>query len=418
MGDYIVENIQLSRLDILPENMEAVDPEIIEEIKADLRIHPLLHPITIVEKGGKLFIKAGRKRFYAYRDLKRETIPCLILSADLTDDEIKEITITENLRRYNLPWWEQVAKRKELHDLRVAQHGKGKQGAKVGWSLRDTAKELGVGFGTLSEDLRLAEAVMANPQLRKIEDKKTAKRLIFHEARRIEDEVEAAMEVRVEHNCVLCGDASQVLKLYPSNTFDVVFTDPPWLEYKDKDLVKDDRTLEVFKECFRVMKRDSFLYAIVSTPDFIFYQKEFLKIGFQVQQMPLIWAKQNVISHGLRGWEYGRDYEPILLAVKGSPTLAIRGQLTSIYSSAAVHPTKLIHPNEKPVDVPKHFLEHCTYDGSMVLDPFGGSGVTGEACIEMGRRYVIIERSKDFADNIEKRLDAVYKRINSAQAGK
>jgi 16S rRNA G966 N2-methylase RsmD len=326
----------------------------------------------------------------------------------LTDEQIQEITINENLRRYNLPWYEQAIKRLELHNLRQKQHGAGKQGKKTGWSLRDTAAELSVSLGAVSEDLRLAEAVIANPNLRKIEDKKTAKRLIFNEFKRIEAEANASIDVKADHNVVLCGDASEVLKFYPANTFDAVFTDPPWLEYKDAALTKDDQTIKVFKELYRVMKGESFLYAIVSTPDFILYQQELPKLGFRVHQMPLIWVKEGMISHGLRSWDYARDYEPILLAVKGNPALSNAGQLSAVYSSKVVHATQLIHPHEKPVDVPMHFLEHCTYEGSMVLDPFGGSGVTAEACIRLNRRYVVIEREKKFAEGIEKRLDNIH----------
>jgi site-specific DNA-methyltransferase (adenine-specific) len=401
--EYDLRDLPLSELEVAQEDFEPIHREVIEDLKADLQAKPLLHPLTVVEDG-KFYVKAGRKRFYAAKELNWITIPCFVLPPGLSQDDIEEITISENLRRYNLPWWEQVIDRKKLHEIRQKQHGVGRQGAKVGWSLRDTAKELSIGFGTLSEDLRLAEAVLSNPSLKKIQDKRTAKRLIFSEARRIEAEAEAGMKISVEHDCVLCGDATEILKFYPNGTFDGVFTDPPWLVYKDETLTRDDQTLPVFKELYRVMKMDSFLYVVVSTPDFIFYSKELPKFGFKIQQMPLIWVKEGMLSHGLRSWEYTRDYEPILLAVKGAPALSSAGQYSAVYTSKVVHNTQTIHPNEKPIDVPKHFLEHCSYPGSLILDPFGGSGSTAIACLELNRRYVTIERDKKFADNIEKRI--------------
>jgi DNA modification methylase len=39
-----------------------------------------------------------------------------------------------------------------------------------------------------------------------------------------------------------------------------------------------------------------------------------------------------------------------------------------------------------------------------VIDPFNGSGTTGAACIELGRRYLGIERSERFAALARKRL--------------
>lgn len=406
------QEIPIHQLDILAEDTVPVDLDELNKIKTSISMFFLFHPLTVIHVEDKYYVKAGRKRFYACRDLEYTTIPCVIIPADTPKEKVQEISLHENLKRYNLPWWAQCESERELHELRQTQHGRGKQGAKVGWSLRDTAEEIGIGFGTLSEDLRLAEAVMANPNLRKIEDKITAKRLIFQTAKRIEAEVEAGLAPTIEVDVVYQGDSAEILRHFPSNSFDICFTDPPWLEYKDASLTKDDQTLKVFEQVYRVMKLDSFLYMIVSTPDFFVYQQELPKFGFKVQQIPLIWHKQNVISHGLRSWEYTRDYEPILLAVKGTPVFTQSAQASSIYSSPAVHPTKLIHPNEKPVDVPMHFLHHCSYEGSMILDPFGGSGVTAEACIRLGeRRYVVIERNKKFYDGIERRLNDVKQEI-------
>lgn len=386
-----------------------LDLDVVNGIKDSIQAHQLLHPLTVVPKDGRYIVKAGRKRFLALKELGVAEVPCLVLDADLTDNQIKEITIDENLKRVNLEWWDKCIQEAELHKLRQSQHGIGRQKVKSGWSLRDTAKELGMGFGTLSQDIRLAEAVMANPSLKKITDKKTAMRLVFNEAKRIDAETVAGLGVDIDTNVIYNGEASEILKYIPANTFDCVFTDPPWLEYKDSRLTKDDKTILVFRELYRVMKYDSFLYAIVSTQDFFTYQTELAQIGFKVQQMPLIWHKKNVISHGLRSWEYHRDYEPILLAVKGSPVLVDSGLVSAVYSSPAVHPTKLIHPNEKPVDVPIHFLEQSTYEGSLVLDPFGGSGVTAEACLKLRRRYVLIEREPVFYKRIEQRLNSLDK---------
>lgn len=403
--DEPIRPIGMTLLDILPEDVEPVDHEQVTSIKDSIqRLGMLLHPLVVIEKEGKYYVKAGRKRLYALRELGAATVLCLVISVDVSADKVQEIGLHENLKRYNLPWWEQCQIELELHSLRQKQHGVGRRGVKEGWSLRDTAKEIGIGFGTLSEDLRLAEAVMSDPNLRKIEDKITAKKLIFQTAKRIEAETEAGIAPKIEFDVVYHGNSAEILKHFPDNTFDVCFTDPPWLDYKDPKLVKDDQTVLVFKELYRVMKADSFLYVIVSTPDFWIYQQQLPLFGWKVQQMPLIWHKKNVISHGLRAWEYTRDYEPILLAAKGSPVFTQRAQASAVYSSPAVHPSKLIHPNEKPVDVPIHFLEHSSYEGSMVIDPFGGSGVTAEACIRLDRKFVTIERDKKFCDGIEARL--------------
>lgn len=381
-------------------------------IRDSIKGEGLLHPITVERLPNAQYeLKAGLKRLLACEQIGMNMIMCLILSSDMDEQKKKEIHIHENLFRFNVPWYDQVILKKELLDLRQAQKGMPKQGKKVGFSLRDLAMELNGGetrgLGTLSEDIRLAEAVLSNPNLKKIKDKITAKRLIFQESKRVEAESEAGLAPSIDFNQVYLGESSELLKHFPDNTFDGCVTDPPWLDFRIENLRKDDKTLLVFKELYRVLKQGSFLYAFVSTPDFIIYQQELPKFGFNVAQMPLVWVKVNHMSHGLRGWEYSRDYEPILYAVKGSPVLTTSGQLSSIFTYPLVHPTKAIHPNEKPVALIEHLLSHCSYDGSFMIEPFGGSGVLAEACLRQNRRYVLLEREKEYYDNINKRLDKV-----------
>jgi DNA modification methylase len=42
-----------------------------------------------------------------------------------------------------------------------------------------------------------------------------------------------------------------------------------------------------------------------------------------------------------------------------------------------------------------------------VIDPFNGSGTTGAACIELGRRYAGIEVSGRFAGMARSRLEGI-----------
>jgi DNA modification methylase len=65
------------------------------------------------------------------------------------------------------------------------------------------------------------------------------------------------------------------------------------------------------------------------------------------------------------------------------------------------------HPTEKPVALAAHFLRLHTEPGDVVLDPFGGSGSTGEACLKMGRRYIGFELDPQWHAHAVKRLTAV-----------
>jgi site-specific DNA-methyltransferase (adenine-specific) len=372
----------------------------------------LLHPITIKKSKtlGNYDLITGVKRLKAFKKLNLTHIPCIVYPQDLTPDQCLSIHFDENLSRYNIPWYDLVKIRAQRHELRKRQHpgykeksGPGKPPPK--WTLADTAKELGIKFNTLSEDIKLSNAIKSNPSLAKVKDRTTALKLIKITVKQEEAMEDAQLPSVTDFNQILLGDSLEVLKSFEQFTFDACITDPPWIDYKDERLTSDEQTFNVFREVYRVLKPNSFCYIILGTPDFITYSAELPKIGFQCQKHPLIWKKDGTITHGMRAWEYKRDIELILVAVKGSPVLTSPTQnLSAVFDFPSMHHSKMTHPHEKPIELMKRIISHCTYSGSKILDPFAGSGVTLEAANEMDRRYIGIERDETFFKNIEKRL--------------
>src|SRR3546814_16364256 len=49
------------------------------------------------------------------------------------------------------------------------------------------------------------------------------------------------------------------------------------------------------------------------------------------------------------------------------------------------------HPGPMPIPVPKVSIEMLTRPGDLVFDPFFGSGTTGAAAEELGRRWVGVD---------------------------
>jgi adenine-specific DNA-methyltransferase len=405
--------------DIIPPGPEySYDPEEFRRLKDSIRANTLFHAIILQGDQPPYRIIAGRARFLAVKEIRTDPsdhswntsfIPATVLPESCPNPH--EIALHENLRRNNLPWYSQVELEKELHELRVKEHGKTSNGrpsseGKKGWSQNDTARELGLALGTFSQDMSLANALAKNPQLRNVKDKTTALKLVKQILKREIAESEQMLEADFEMDQVFLGDSEVILKSFPSESFDACITDPPWSEYKDESLRSDqERLLPIFKEVFRVLKRDSFLYIITSSTDLYHYQTQLPKIGFRVQAYPIIWVKAKTITHGRASWQYARDYEPIIVAVKGDPSLTSGREFSSIFNFDNLHYTKMIHPHEKPIELMKAILNHCTNPGAKVIDPFSGSGVTLSACKETDRRYIGIEKDKKFFDNIVKRLE-------------
>lgn len=63
------------------------------------------------------------------------------------------------------------------------------------------------------------------------------------------------------------------------------------------------------------------------------------------------------------------------------------------------------HPTQKPVDLMKWCIEQCKNTPKSILDPFMGSGTTGVAAIQMGRRFIGIEKELTYFDIACKRIE-------------
>lgn len=380
--------------------------------------------------GDRYHLVSGEKRLIAIKRLEQSEIECDV--RELTQEEGEELRLHENLKRFNLTWWEEIEQREKLHVLRQRQHGVpirtgrppavGEAKEKVGWGLADTARELQVGVGPLSEDLSIARALRNDPTLRKVKDRKTALRLAKVAIQRNEASVEANRPTAFEANEVYLGDSAAILAQFAPNSIDHCITDPPWIKFFDATLRIDERTLPVFRELYRVLKYGSFLYLVCGLDDYAYYagtskpnvdnpseiiheRGELEKIGFSVANTPVIWQKVNSLSRrGVRPWEYDRDFEFIIVAVKGTPALTTSRRLSGIKTFPIVPPMKMIHANEKPVALVEEILEDCSYEGNIIVDPFGGSGVTAVACKNKKRKFLVMERDPAAYTKICERL--------------
>jgi len=63
------------------------------------------------------------------------------------------------------------------------------------------------------------------------------------------------------------------------------------------------------------------------------------------------------------------------------------------------------HPTQKPVELMKWCIEQCKNNPQTILDPFMGSGTTGVAAIQMGRKFIGIERDPTYFDIACERIE-------------
>jgi site-specific DNA-methyltransferase (adenine-specific) len=112
------------------------------------------------------------------------------------------------------------------------------------------------------------------------------------------------------------------------------------------------------------------------------------------------------------GWHYRRSYETVLVAQKRGAACKWFDETNRIeniirpgdYGIRKIIPSKNQHPTEKPYELAAHFIRLHTQEGDTVLDPFCGSGSTGEACVRLNRKFIGIEIDPQFVDMAEKKL--------------
>ncbi len=73
------------------------------------------------------------------------------------------------------------------------------------------------------------------------------------------------------------------------------------------------------------------------------------------------------------------------------------------------------HSTMKPLELMRYLVRMITPPGGMVLDPFAGSGTTGEAAELEGVDYILIERNPQHIEDIERRLNKYIKASAAAR---
>lgn len=63
-----------------------------------------------------------------------------------------------------------------------------------------------------------------------------------------------------------------------------------------------------------------------------------------------------------------------------------------------------VHPTQKPVTLMEYLIRTYTNEGETVLDNCMGSGTTGVACANTGRRFIGIERDPDYFEIARSRI--------------
>jgi site-specific DNA-methyltransferase (adenine-specific) len=389
--------------------------ENVPQLAESIRDQGIIHPISISlnpnsnGSGKPYLLTTGGRRYKAYEYLIKsghsqyEIIPTCFYDKVLTELESRSLEAAENIERENFTYAEEVSILKRVHDLQLSIHGEklARSCDATGWSKADTAKLVSKSPATISQDLELAEAIEAYPELElgKCKNKSEARKRLKQAQSLVAAQQLAQQYAKQLDNSdstkqklirsYMLQDFFDGVKKIPDATIDLVEIDPPYainlkenkknnecLSYNEIDEAKYlDFINDTLKECYRVMKPNRWLILwFAPEPWFELMYQALINNGFNTHRMVGIWTKtQGQTNQPLK--RLANAYEMFFYASKGNARLAKPG-MTNQFAYPPVPHTKKVHPTERPTELIQDILQTFAKPDSKVLVPFLGSGQT------------------------------------------
>lgn len=214
------------------------------------------------------------------------------------------------------------------------------------------------------------------------------------------------------------GDCFVLNKQIPSESIDLIVTDPPYgMNFVSNHRkishtpIANDTNLNWlsgwFKDQYRVLKGNSHAYVFCSFHNVEIFIKDAKSAGFTVKNI-LIWHKNNTGMGDLEG-DYAPQYEFILFLCKGKRKLNGRRDSNIIKCPRTGNDN---HPTEKPVNLIQFLISKSSEKGDIILDNFFGSGSCAIACHNLGRKFIGHEIDKDRFNSAKKRVDLLLTQLS------
>lgn len=267
---------------------------------------------------------------------------------------------------------------------------------------------------------------------------------------------------------IIHGDCEEILKEFPDDSIDLIFTSPPYADQREKTYggVKADQYVEWFlpkaEQFLRILKpRGTFVLNIkervVNGERHTYVIELILKMREQgwLWTEEFIWHKRNSYpgkwpNRFRDNWErliqfnkhrlFNMYQEAVMVPVGDwakdrlanlSETDKIRDEskvgsgfgknVSNWLGRDLVYPTNVIHlatecSNKRhsaafPLDLPTWFIKLFTRERDVVLDPFMGSGTTAVAAKKLGRIYTGIDIDEEYCQMALERTQQIQPRL-------
>ena len=231
---------------------------------------------------------------------------------------------------------------------------------------------------------------------------------------------------------VVAGDALDVLRLLPDASIGAIVTDPP---YSSGGMMRGDRnktTNEKYSAATKNVQEDfsgdnrdqrSFEYWCVL---WLSEARRASKVGAAVVQFT-DWRQLPVTTDAIQGggwiwrgigiWSKGDACRPQMGRFRAGAEFFVWGTngpanpdpsigcLDGVFECHPPPTSERIHITQKP-ELVMEWACSIVPPGSVVVDPFCGSGTTGVAALRRGCRFIGVEQSQHYRDTAIERLEA------------
>jgi site-specific DNA-methyltransferase (adenine-specific) len=205
----------------------------------------------------------------------------------------------------------------------------------------------------------------------------------------------------IEVNKIYNMDCMDMLRQIPDNSISLCLADPPYgIDFQSarridssqwKPKIKNDGRpfTDWLAPLYPKMTEGGRLVCFYRWDVQNEFQQEIEAAGFTIKSQ-LVWNK---LVHGmgdLKG-EFGPAHELMFYATKGRYEFTGK-RPTTVYNVQRLNGSKMIHPNEKPVELLSQIIKDLTSESTeLIVDPFGGSFSTFIAARLLNRKCISCE---------------------------
>jgi len=251
-----------------------------------------------------------------------------------------------------------------------------------------------------------------------------------------------------EKSKIMQGDCLEKMKLIPDGSIDMILADLPY----GTTACKWDTTIPfepLWEQYRRIIKDNGAIVLTASQP----FTSALVMSNPKMFKYEWIWLKNQGSNFAATKWQPMKEHESVCVFAKGktiyNPIMQQRSESAQKRLKYALTEYKggkreamggikdngknmnynkdervpsscqffnvvprhkgTLAPTQKPTELFEYLIKTYTNEGDIVLDNVAGSGTTGEACINLNRDFILIEKEPKYYEVIKERVGKIFK---------